>query len=127
LSSSLLHTFHSFTTPRSLSDCLVDRFGKPLRRFNALAPLDERLSGSQRNAIVSRTSVPRSATCSTPLLRHYASDFLADGELFADWRSCWWQRAEVCRLARDLLPRVAGLRRRCRFTASGRRTRRRPR
>jgi hypothetical protein len=50
-----LHTFRSFTTPRSLFDCLVDRFGKPLRRFNALAPLDARLSGSQRNAIVSRT------------------------------------------------------------------------
>jgi hypothetical protein len=41
--------------PRSLFDCLVDRFGKPLRRFNALVPLDARLSGSQRNAIVSRT------------------------------------------------------------------------
>ncbi len=42
-----LHTFRSFTTPRSLFDCLVDRFGKPLRRFNALAPFDARLSGSQ--------------------------------------------------------------------------------
>jgi hypothetical protein len=30
-----LHAFCSFTTPRSLFDCLVDRFGKPLRRFNA--------------------------------------------------------------------------------------------
>jgi hypothetical protein len=55
LSRSWLHTFRSFTTPRSLFNCLFDRFGKPLRRFNALAPLDERLSGSQRNAIVSRT------------------------------------------------------------------------
>jgi hypothetical protein len=50
-----LHSFRSFTMPRSLFDCLVDRFGKPLRRFNALAPLDARLSGSQRNANVSRT------------------------------------------------------------------------
>jgi hypothetical protein len=31
----------SAPTPRSLFDCLVD--------FNALAPLDSRLSGSQRN------------------------------------------------------------------------------
>jgi hypothetical protein len=37
-----LHTFRSFTTPCSLFDCIVDRFGKPLRRFNALAPLDAR-------------------------------------------------------------------------------------
>jgi hypothetical protein len=28
---------------------------QPLRRFDALAPVDSRLSGSQRNAIVSRT------------------------------------------------------------------------
>ena len=78
-----LHTFRSFTTPRSLFDCLVDRFGKPLRRFNALAPLDARLSGSQRNAIVSRT---RTQVCYVldSWLRHYASDFLADSELFAD-------------------------------------------
>jgi hypothetical protein len=55
LSRSWLHTFRSFWTPRSLFDCLVDRFGKPLRRFNALAPLDVRLSGSQRYAIVSHT------------------------------------------------------------------------
>ena len=55
LSRSWLHTFRSFTTPRSLFDCVVDRFGKPLRRFNTLAPLDARLSGSQRNAIVLRT------------------------------------------------------------------------
>ena len=54
-SRSWLHTFRSFTTPCSLFDCLVDRFGKPLRRFNLLAPLDARLSGSQRNAIVSHT------------------------------------------------------------------------
>ena len=40
---------------RALFDCLGGRFGKPLRRFNALAPLDARLRGSQRNAIVSRT------------------------------------------------------------------------
>jgi hypothetical protein len=44
-----------FTTPRSLFDCFVDRFGKPLLRFNTLAPLDARLSGSQHNAIVSHT------------------------------------------------------------------------
>jgi hypothetical protein len=42
LSRSWLHTFRSFTTPRSLFDCLVDRFGKPLRRFNVLALLDAR-------------------------------------------------------------------------------------
>jgi hypothetical protein len=102
-----LHAFCSFTTPRSLFDCLVDRFGKPLRSFNALAPLDARLSGSQRNAIVSRT---RAQVCYVldSWLQHYASDFLADSELFADWRSCWWQRADVCRLARGLVPRVAG-------------------
>jgi hypothetical protein len=72
-----------FTRPRSLFDCLVDRFGKPLRRFNALAPLDSRLSGSQRNAIVSRT---RAQVCFVldSWLRHYASDFLADNELFFD-------------------------------------------
>jgi hypothetical protein len=47
-----LHTFRSFTTPRSLFDCLVDRFGKPLRRFNTLAPLDvsQRLS-AQRDRV----------------------------------------------------------------------------
>ncbi len=68
--------------------CLVDRFGKPLRRFNALAPLGAWLSGSQRNAIVSRT---RTQVCYVldSWLRHYASDFLADSELFADSRSCW--------------------------------------
>jgi hypothetical protein len=65
------------------------------------------LSGSQRNAIVSRT---RAQVCYVldSWLRHCASDFLADSELFADWRSCWWQRADVCRLARGLVPRVAG-------------------
>jgi hypothetical protein len=94
---------------RSLFDCLVDRFGKPLRRFNTLAPLDARLSGSQRNAIVSRMSAQVCYVLVSWLLRHCAkSDFLADNELFADSRSCWWQRAEVCRLARGLLPRVAG-------------------
>jgi hypothetical protein len=69
--------------PRSLFDCLVDRFGKPLCRFNALAPLDARLSGSQCNAIVSRT---RAHVCFVldSRLQHYASDFLADSELFAD-------------------------------------------
>jgi hypothetical protein len=107
LSRSWLHTFRSFTTPRSLFDCLVDRFGTPLRRFNTLAPLDVHLKCSQRNAIVSRM---RAQVCyvidSCP--RHYAIDFLADSELFADWRSCWWQRADVCRLARGLVPRVAG-------------------
>jgi hypothetical protein len=74
-------TFRSLTTPRSLFDCLVDRFGP--RRFNTLAPLDSRLSGSQRNVIVSRT---RAQVCYVldSWLRHYASDFLADSELFAD-------------------------------------------
>ena len=52
-----------------------------------------------------RARVPRCATCSTRRCRHYASDFLA-----------------VCRLARGRRAR-----RRCRFTASGRRTRCRPR
>jgi hypothetical protein len=44
-------------------DCLVD--------FNALAPLDSRLSGSQRNAIVSRT---RTQVCYMldSWMRHYA-------------------------------------------------------
>jgi hypothetical protein len=100
LSRSWLHTFRSFTTPLSLVDYLVDRFDKPLRHFNALAPLDARLSGSQRNAIVSHT---RTQVCYV-----LASDFLADSELFADSRICWWQRADVCRLARGLVPRVAG-------------------
>jgi hypothetical protein len=97
---------------RSLFDCLVDRFGKPLRRFIALAPLDERLSGSQRNAIVSRT---RAQVCCVldSWLRHYASDFLVDSELFADSRSCWWQRRRLptrsrsgtaCRRARRRWP-----------------------
>jgi hypothetical protein len=83
-----------FTTPGSLFDCLVDRFGKSLR-FNALAPLDARLSGSQRNTIVLHT---RTQVCYVldSWLRHYASDFLADSELFADSCSCWWQRADVC-------------------------------
>ncbi len=95
LSRSCLHTFRSFTTPRSLFDCLVDRFGKPLRHFNALAPLDARLSGSQRNAIVSRTHAPQVCYVLDSWLRHYASDFLADSELFADSRSCWWQRRRL--------------------------------
>jgi hypothetical protein len=103
LSRSWLHTFRSFTTPRSLFDCLVDRFGKPLRRFNVLAPLDARLSGSQRNAIVSRTRTQVCYVLDSWLPRHYASDFLADNELFADSRSCW-QRADVV----WLVPRVAG-------------------
>jgi hypothetical protein len=68
-------------------DCLVDRFGKPLHRFNALAPLDARLS-SRRNAIVSRTRAQVCYVLDSWLL-HYASDFLAGSELFADWRSCW--------------------------------------
>jgi hypothetical protein len=70
--------------PRSLFDCLVDRFGKPLRRFNALASLDARLSGSRCNAIVSRTRAQVCCVLDSWLLRHYASDFLADSELFAD-------------------------------------------
>jgi hypothetical protein len=75
-----LHTFRSFTTPRSLFDCLVD--------FNALAPLDSRLSGSQRNANVSRT---RTQVCFV-----LASDFLADSELlFADSRSSCWPRRRL--------------------------------
>jgi hypothetical protein len=72
---------------RSLFDCLVDRFGKPLRRFNVLAPLDARLSGSQRNVIVSRTRAQVCYVLDSWQLRHYASDFLAR------------QRA-VCRLLR---------------------------
>jgi hypothetical protein len=84
LSRSWLGAFRSFTTPPSLFDCLVDRFGKPLRRFNALAPLDERLSGSQHNAIVSHTRAQVCYVLDSWLLRHYASDFLADNELFAD-------------------------------------------
>jgi hypothetical protein len=119
-----LHTFRSFTTPRSLFDCLVDRFGKPLRRFNALAPLDARLSGSQRNAIVSRTrGLLRARLVAAAALRERLSRR---------------QRA-VCRLAQLLVaaPTFADslasgtacrqTRRRCRFTASDRRTRRRPR
>jgi hypothetical protein len=74
-------------TLRSLFDCLVDCFGKPLRRFNVLAPLDARLSGSQRNAIVSRTHAQVCYVLDW-WLRHYASDFLANSELFADSRSC---------------------------------------
>ena len=72
-----------FTTPGSLFDNLVGRFGNPLCCFNVLAPLDARLSGSQRNAIVSRT---RAQVCFVldSWLQHYASDFLADSELFAD-------------------------------------------
>ncbi len=79
-----LHTFRSFTTPRLLFDCLVDRFGKPLCRFNALAPLDARLSGSQRNAIVSRTRARAPKVCYVAAALQHASDFLADSELFAD-------------------------------------------
>jgi hypothetical protein len=47
-----------------------------------------RLSGSQRNAIVSRT---RTQVCYVldSWLRHYASDFFTDSDLFADSRSCW--------------------------------------
>jgi hypothetical protein len=106
---------------RSLFDYLVDRFGKPLRRFNTLAPLDAR---SQRNAIVSHT---RTQVCYVlnSWLRHYASDFLADSELFA---------AQLLVAVRRLLPTRSQsgtacrrARRRCRFTASGRRTSRRPR
>jgi hypothetical protein len=102
LSRSWLHTFRSFTTPLAF-DCLVDRFGTPLRRFNVLAPLDARLSGSQRNAIVSRT---RTQVCYVlgSWLRHYASDFLAKSELlptrtavggsaptFADSLAVWYR------------------------------------
>jgi hypothetical protein len=120
LSRSWLRTFHSFTTPRSLFDCLVDRFDKPLRRFNALAPLDARLSGSQRNAIVSRI---RAQVCYVldSWLRHYASDFLADSELFADWRSCWcsaptfadslavWYRVSPGETVLPVSPQAAGV------------------
>jgi hypothetical protein len=88
LSRSWLHTFRSFTRPRSLLDCLVDRFGKPLRRFNALAPLDARLS-SRRNAIVSCTRVQVCHVLDS-WLRHHVIDFLAR------------QRA-VCRLAELLV------------------------
>jgi hypothetical protein len=59
---------------------------RPLRQ--AAAPLDSRLSISQRNAIVSRTHAPRSA-----------SERLA--QLLV-------QHSDVCRLARGLVPRVAG-------------------
>jgi hypothetical protein len=42
------------------------------------------LSGSQRNAIVSRTRAQVCYVLDSWLPRHYASDFLADSELFAD-------------------------------------------
>jgi hypothetical protein len=107
LSRPWLHAFRSFTTPRSLFDCLVDGFGKPLCRFNALASL-ERLSGSQRNAIVSRT---RTQVCYVldSWLRHCAkSDFLADSELFSD---CCAFLAQERRLAQRP---VGQLQQRCR-------------
>ncbi len=44
-----------------------------------------------------------------------------------DERSFGWQRTDVCRLARGLVPRVAGRDCAASFTASDRRTRRRPR
>jgi hypothetical protein len=46
-----LHTVRSFTTPRSLFNCLVDRFGKPLRRINALAPLGSQRLAAQRDRV----------------------------------------------------------------------------
>ena len=104
MSRSWLRAFRSFTTPRSFFDCLVDRFCKPLRRFNALVPLDALLSGSQRNAIVSRTRAQVCYVLDSWLQRHYASDFLADSELlptrtavggsaptFADSLAVWYR------------------------------------
>jgi hypothetical protein len=50
---------------------------RPLRRFNTLAPLDARISGSQRNAIVSCTRAQSLLLLFDSWLRYYASDFLA--------------------------------------------------
>jgi hypothetical protein len=89
---SWLHTVRSFSTPRSLFDCLVDSRCAASANRGAASTRWRRstrvLSGSQRNAIVSRT---RAQVCYVldSWLRHNASDFLADSELFADWRSCW--------------------------------------
>jgi hypothetical protein len=64
-------TFRSFTTPCSLFDCLVDRFGKPLRRFNALAPLDSSLSGSHSATRSCRARAPQVCyVLDSWLLRH---------------------------------------------------------
>jgi hypothetical protein len=52
----------------------------PLQRAGAARREHQRLA-SQRDRVTHRR---RCATCSTWLLRHYASDFLADSELFAD-------------------------------------------
>jgi hypothetical protein len=99
LSRSWLHTFRSFTTPRSLFDCLVDRFGKPLRRFNALAPLDARSQrlAAQRDRVAHARR--RSATFSTRGCCGTASDFLADSELFADCCTSLEQRRATHALA----------------------------
>jgi hypothetical protein len=80
--------------PRSFFDCLVDCFGKPLRRFNAGAA---RRAPQRLAAQGDRVAHTRAQVCYVldSWLRHYASDFIADSELFADSRSCWWQRAEV--------------------------------
>jgi hypothetical protein len=69
LSRSWLHTFRSFTTPRSLFDCVVDRFGKPLRRFNALAPLDagQRLAAQRDRVLHARAGLLRARLVSAAL------------------------------------------------------------
>jgi hypothetical protein len=69
-----LHTFRSFTTPLAF-DCLVDRFGKPRRRFNALAPLDapQRLTAQRDRVAHAHPGLLRSRLVAAAALRERLS------------------------------------------------------
>ncbi len=75
----------------------------PLQRAGAARRAPQRLAALRDRVAHARPGLLRARL----KLRHYASDFLADSELFADWRS-FGGSADVCRLARGLVPRVAG-------------------
>jgi hypothetical protein len=71
-----LHTFRSFTMSRSLFDCLVDRFGKPLRYFIALAPLDaraQRLAAQRDRVAHARPGLLRARLVAAAALRERLS------------------------------------------------------
>ncbi len=107
------------TRPLSCSGCTRSARSRRRARSSTVSSTASasRCAASTRWRRSTRASAARSATRSCRaravcyvldswLLRHYASDFLADSELFADSRSCWWQRRRLPTRSR-LVPRVA--------------------
>jgi hypothetical protein len=70
-----------------------------LQRAGAARLAPQRLT-AQRDRVAH--AHPGLLSCSTRGCGTYASDFLANSELFADSQSCWWQRADISARATEL-------------------------